>query len=188
MSLSEETEWNHVWEKAIWWRTYVLYIICVLTDSIVFRIKLLTFWSTIRKLGVSCQFQFFTIHACTGENLGTNQQDLVDVVILGQDCLMTADWKSSSKIVALCPGSASGEATTGDIIVVTKSGGIGTCNVPFRSAKLTQFYLNFFLGFHKKVTDCNKAKSKDSLIERTFFVFPLFSFYSFKLVVWKRFA
>jgi len=56
--------------------------------------------------------------------------DLVDVVILGQDCLMTAQWLSHQKITALCPGNTS--EREGDIIIVTGSGGRGTCNVPFR--------------------------------------------------------
>ena len=66
----------------------------------------------------------------SGENFGTGQQDLADVVILGQDMFMTAQWISPSKITALCPGNAS--EREGEIIIVTKSGGQGSCNVPFR--------------------------------------------------------
>ena len=68
-----------------------------------------------------------------GENLGTSPQDLVDVYILGVDCLLTAEWKSSTKITALCP--AAPKEHKGKIIVCTKSGGEGTCNVQFRFYK-----------------------------------------------------
>ena len=47
------------------------------------------------------------------------------------DCLIWSEWKSSSKIIARC-GIAYG---LGDVIVFTKSGGIGTCTVQFRSTK-----------------------------------------------------
>ena len=65
-----------------------------------------------------------------GENLGTSQQDLIDVYILGVDCLLTAEWKSPSKIIALCP--AAPKDYKAKITVVTKSGGEGTCSVTFR--------------------------------------------------------
>ena len=41
---------------------------------------------------------------------------------------MTAEWKSPNKIIART-GQAKGK---GDIIVVTRSGGVGTCTVAFR--------------------------------------------------------
>ena len=68
-----------------------------------------------------------------GENLGSSQQDLVDVYILGVDCLLTAEWKSSTKIIALCP--AAPKDHKGKITVTTKSGGEGACNVQFRFYK-----------------------------------------------------
>ena len=68
-----------------------------------------------------------------GENLGTSPQDLVDVYILGVDCLLTAEWKSSSKMTVLCP--AAPKEHKGKIIVSTKSGGEGACNVQFRFYK-----------------------------------------------------
>lgn len=48
--------------------------------------------------------------------------------ICGVDCLLTAEWKSPNKIIART-GQAKGK---GEIIVVTKSGGVGTCTVNFR--------------------------------------------------------
>jgi len=50
------------------------------------------------------------------------------VFINGSDCLLISEWKSQSKIVALAPATEG----KGDIIVATKSGGIGTCSVQFR--------------------------------------------------------
>lgn len=48
--------------------------------------------------------------------------------ICGMECIMSMEWISSSKLVARtgpCKG-------VGDVIVVTKSGGVGTCTVKFR--------------------------------------------------------
>ena len=48
--------------------------------------------------------------------------------ICGVDCILSAEWKSSSKIIARTgPGKGKG-----DIIVMTKSGGTGSCTVGFR--------------------------------------------------------
>ena len=44
------------------------------------------------------------------------------------DCLLSAEWKSPNKIVART-GQAKGK---GDIIVVTRTGGVGNCTVQFR--------------------------------------------------------
>lgn len=51
---------------------------------------------------------------------------------------MTAEWKSSNKIVART-GQAKGK---GDIIVVTRSGGVGSCTVQFRgyNIQIGKFY------------------------------------------------
>lgn len=63
-----------------------------------------------------------------GENLGIDQNDLVNVTICGVDCSMYSEWKSSSKIVTrtrVCTG-------RGEVLVTTRSGGVGTCTVHFR--------------------------------------------------------
>lgn len=63
-----------------------------------------------------------------GENLGVDQNDLVNVTICGVDCSMYSEWKSSSKIVTrtrVCTG-------RGEVLVTTRSGGVGTCTVHFR--------------------------------------------------------
>lgn len=66
-----------------------------------------------------------------GENLGISPQDLAGVFINGADCLLIAEWKSSSKILALAPA----REGRGDIIIATKSGGVGTCSVQFKVFK-----------------------------------------------------
>jgi len=50
------------------------------------------------------------------------------LTICGVDCLLSAEWKSANKIIART-GQAKG---TGDIIVITRSGGIGSATVQFR--------------------------------------------------------
>lgn len=62
-----------------------------------------------------------------GENLGQSSEDIIKLTINGADCLPYLDWKSPKKIITRCTKSLG----SGDIIVVTKSGGIGTCDVQF---------------------------------------------------------
>ncbi|XP_055375734.1 exocyst complex component 2 isoform X2 [Condylostylus longicornis] len=64
-----------------------------------------------------------------GEFLGTRATDLIGLTICGTDCLLSAEWKSSNKIIART-GFAKGK---GDIIVTTVSGGVGTSTVQFRA-------------------------------------------------------
>lgn len=63
-----------------------------------------------------------------GENFGRDPKDFIGLKICGMDCILSAEWKSSSKIIART-GSGKGK---GDIIVTTKSGGVGSCTVGFR--------------------------------------------------------
>ncbi|XP_076291177.1 exocyst complex component secretory 5 [Lasioglossum baleicum] len=63
-----------------------------------------------------------------GEFLGNKVQDLVGLTICGCDCLLSAEWKSSNKIIARS-GPCKGR---GDIIVTTRAGGQGTSTVQFR--------------------------------------------------------
>ncbi|GAB1601968.1 exocyst complex component 2-like isoform X1 [Argonauta hians] len=63
-----------------------------------------------------------------GENLGYDAKDLIGLKICGVDCLLSAEWKTSGKIVARTgPGKGKG-----DIIVSTRTGGVGSCTVSFR--------------------------------------------------------
>nr|KAF7438164.1 hypothetical protein H0235_000555 [Vespula pensylvanica] len=63
-----------------------------------------------------------------GEFLGTKAPDLIGLTICGCDCLLSAEWKSSNKIIARS-GPCKGR---GDIIVTTRTGGQGTSTVQFR--------------------------------------------------------
>lgn len=65
-----------------------------------------------------------------GQNLGEDPNDVVALIICGTDCLATAKWKSSSKIVVRLGGQA--KRGIGDILIVTRSGGRGHSEVQFR--------------------------------------------------------
>lgn len=62
-----------------------------------------------------------------GENLGLDDKDFIGLKICGDDCRATATWASPNKIFAYA-GYGQGK---GDVIVTTKSGGIGSCSVGF---------------------------------------------------------
>uniref|UniRef100_A0A8C7Y241 Exocyst complex component 2 n=1 Tax=Oryzias sinensis TaxID=183150 RepID=A0A8C7Y241_9TELE len=64
-----------------------------------------------------------------GENLGTGPADLIGLSICGHNCMLTAEWMSASKIVCRV-GPAKDDK--GEIIVTTKSGGLGTSTVSFK--------------------------------------------------------
>uniref|UniRef100_A0A7E4UPL3 Exocyst complex component 2 n=1 Tax=Panagrellus redivivus TaxID=6233 RepID=A0A7E4UPL3_PANRE len=64
-----------------------------------------------------------------GENLGTDPSDLAALFICNTDCLVSAKWKSSSKIVARLGQAKRGP---GDVVIVTHSGGRGNSEVKFR--------------------------------------------------------
>jgi hypothetical protein len=53
----------------------------------------------------------------------------------GAECILSSDWKSPNKIEALCPP----REGIGQIIIATKSGGIGTCNVQVMATLKTSF-------------------------------------------------
>uniref|UniRef100_A0A8C1J0J3 Exocyst complex component 2 n=1 Tax=Cyprinus carpio TaxID=7962 RepID=A0A8C1J0J3_CYPCA len=67
-----------------------------------------------------------------GENLGTGHNDLIGLSICGHNCLLTAEWITASKIVCRV-GPAKDDK--GEIIVTTKSGGLGTSTVSFKLLK-----------------------------------------------------
>ncbi|ESN97150.1 hypothetical protein HELRODRAFT_193281 [Helobdella robusta] len=67
-----------------------------------------------------------------GENLGVDAKDLIGLKICDVDCLLSAVWKSSKQIIA-----RTGQAKVrGDIIVTTRSGGVGSSTVQFRGFKI----------------------------------------------------
>lgn len=65
-----------------------------------------------------------------GEHLGVNAKDVTGLTICGANCLLSADYKSGSKIIARTGQSRPGK---GDVIVSTRSGGVGSCTVQFKS-------------------------------------------------------
>lgn len=68
-----------------------------------------------------------------GEHFGTKPTDLIGLSICGCDCLLSAEWKSENKIIAIS-GPAKGK---GEVIVTTRYGGVGTCNVSFKSFQIS---------------------------------------------------
>lgn len=65
-----------------------------------------------------------------GEHLGVNAKDVTGLTICGANCLLSADYKSASKIIARTGKAPPGK---GDVIVTTRSGGQGSCTVQFKS-------------------------------------------------------
>ena len=55
---------------------------------------------------------------------------LLGLTICGANCLLSADYKSASKIIARTGQAPQGK---GDVIVTTRSGGQGSCTVQFKS-------------------------------------------------------
>uniref|UniRef100_A0A5S6Q9U3 Exocyst complex component 2 n=1 Tax=Trichuris muris TaxID=70415 RepID=A0A5S6Q9U3_TRIMR len=64
-----------------------------------------------------------------GENLGLSQGDVVGLIVCSMDCLASMRWESPHKIIARVTQSKAG---VGDVTVITKSGGRGSCLVQFR--------------------------------------------------------
>ncbi|VEL43084.1 unnamed protein product [Protopolystoma xenopodis] len=62
-----------------------------------------------------------------GENLGIDKKDLMHVFIAGIDMGRTSEWHSPKKLTSITP---LGEGEL-EIIVVTKSGGIGSAAVTY---------------------------------------------------------
>lgn len=62
-----------------------------------------------------------------GENLGQSSEDIIQLTVNGADCLPYLEWKSPKKITVRCTKTIG----SGDIIITTKSGGTGTCDVQF---------------------------------------------------------
>ncbi|XP_046839315.1 exocyst complex component 2-like isoform X2 [Xenia sp. Carnegie-2017] len=64
-----------------------------------------------------------------GENFGSKPADLTGLTICGVNCLLSAEWKSPSKVIART-GQGDGK---GDVIITTKTGGVGSCTVRFNA-------------------------------------------------------
>lgn len=63
-----------------------------------------------------------------GEHFGNQANDLIGLKICGCDCLLSAEWKTPNKIIAIT-GPIKGK---GDVVVTTRLGGQGTCSVTFK--------------------------------------------------------
>ena len=66
-----------------------------------------------------------------GSNLGQSASDIVSVTVAGVDCSAALDYDSQSRLTCVVGPTASAPAV-GDVIVETKSGGIGISMVQFR--------------------------------------------------------
>lgn len=75
---------------------------------------------------------------------------MIGLTICGANCLLSADYKSPSKIIARTGQSRPGK---GDVIVTTRSGGEGSCTVQFKSVmvvpgKVISIYLKKHCSCH----------------------------------------
>jgi len=66
-----------------------------------------------------------------GSHLGQSASDIVSLSVTGVDCTSTLDYDSPSRLSCVVGPTASGPAV-GDVIVETKSGGLGISMVQFR--------------------------------------------------------
>jgi len=69
-----------------------------------------------------------------GSSLGQSRDDIVRLTVAGLDCLPTLDYDSSTRVTCLVGPAhlAPGHAHAGDVIVETRSGGVGISLVQFR--------------------------------------------------------
>lgn len=63
----------------------------------------------------------------------------IGLSICGANCLLSADYKSAGKIIARTGQAKPGK---GDVIVTTRSGGVGTSTVQFKSVMVVPGRLN----------------------------------------------
>ncbi|XP_033125321.1 exocyst complex component 2-like isoform X2 [Anneissia japonica] len=97
-----------------------------------------------------------------GENLGNSSKDLVGLYICNANVLLSAEWHSPSKIVCRttnCKGN-------GDVIVATKSGGVGTSTVKFRGLNIipgplqeVAIWVDEPMQFEKRIGTVNRPSS-----------------------------
>jgi len=66
-----------------------------------------------------------------GSNLGQSASDIVSLSVAGVDCTATVDYDSPSRLTCVVGPLSSGPAV-GDVIIETKSGGVGISMVQFR--------------------------------------------------------
>ena len=66
-----------------------------------------------------------------GSNLGQSASDIVSLSVAGVDCTATLDYDSPTRLTCVVGPATSGPAV-GDVIVETRSGGVGISMVQFR--------------------------------------------------------
>ena len=72
---------------------------------------------------------------------------ILGLTICGANCLLSADYKSASKIIARTGKAVPGK---GDVMVTTRSGGEGSCTVQFKSLMVVPGriqYNNFIINW-----------------------------------------
>lgn len=67
-----------------------------------------------------------------GSNLGRSRADIVLVTVAGVDCTESVEFESSSRLTCIAGPTPGGAISHGNVIVETKSGGVGTSTVQFR--------------------------------------------------------
>lgn len=68
---------------------------------------------------------------------------ITGLTICGANCLLSADYKSASKIIAR---TGQAQPRKGDVIVTTRSGGEGSCTVQFKSVMVVPGMIHTGLG------------------------------------------
>ncbi|XP_067945613.1 exocyst complex component 2-like [Watersipora subatra] len=79
--------------------------------------------------GVSpSQAPWGTLITIRGENLGTDEKDVISLLICNIEMVLTVDWVSKNKVTARAPQTFE----EGDIILTTKSGGASSSGITFK--------------------------------------------------------
>jgi IPT/TIG domain len=66
-----------------------------------------------------------------GANLGRSRADIVSVIVAGVDCTSSLEYESSTRLTCIAGPTPSRATCSGDVIVETKSGGVGVSTVQF---------------------------------------------------------
>jgi len=67
-----------------------------------------------------------------GSNLGESASDVLSLTVAGVDCLASLEYESATRLRCLVGPLTSTRPTSGDVVVETRSGGVGISMVQFR--------------------------------------------------------
>lgn len=104
---------------------------------------------------------------------------ILGLTICGANCLLSADYKSASKIIAR---TGQAEPGKGDVIVTTRSGGEGSCTVQFKSVMVVPGRIQYktwlvqllsTVIFKATVAQCSPVSSTEYFIYLTIFYVSL---------------